>query len=123
MVSSHAPAFALSVAAGRVVETESAHTFADGMACRVPMQSSLEIICHGAARIVQVSDDEVAEAMRTLYGATHNVVEGAGAAAFAALTREASLQRGKRVGVIATGGNVDADVFARVLGGRTPAAA
>jgi threonine dehydratase len=121
VVSAHAPAFALSVAAGRVVETDSARTFADGMACRVPMAESLEIIRRGAARIVEVSDDEVAQAMRDLYGATHNVVEGAGAAALAALNKEARVQRGKRVAVIASGGNVDADTFAEVLAGRTPA--
>jgi threonine dehydratase len=120
VVSSHAPAFALSVAQGKVVETNSAHTFADGMACRVPMPQSLEIIRRGAARIVQVSDDEVAQAMRDLYRATHNVVEGAGAAALAALNQESGAQRGKRVAVIVTGGNVDTAMFADVLAGRTP---
>ena len=123
VVSSHAPAFALSVAQGQVVETESARTFADGLACRVPMEQSLAIIRRGAARIVQVSDDEVAGAMRDLYAATHNVVEGAGAAAMAALNQECGPQRGRRVAVIATGGNVDAEVFAEVLAGRTPAVA
>jgi threonine dehydratase len=120
VVSAHAPAFALSVAAGRVVETESARTFADGMACRVPQPDALAVIATGAARIVQVTDDEVAEAMRLLYRATHNVAEGAGAAALAALRREAQLRRGKRVAVVLSGGNVDAPVLARVLQGATP---
>jgi threonine dehydratase len=120
VVSAHAPAFALSMAEGRVVETDSARTFADGVACRVPMAESLEIIRRGAARIVQVSDDEVAQAMRTLYQATHNLAEGAGAAAFAALTQEAGRQQGRRVAVILTGGNVDAEMFSEVLAGRTP---
>jgi threonine dehydratase len=123
VVSTEAPAYALSVAEGRVVETDSARTFADGMACRVPMPESFEVIRRGAARIVQVSDDEVAQAMRDLYCATHNVVEGAGAAALAALNQEASAQRGRRVAVIVSGGNVDAEVFAEVLSGRTPAVA
>ena len=121
VVSAHAPAFARSVAEGRLVETETARTFADGLACRVPMEESLSMIRRGAARVVEVDDHEVAQAMRDLYAATHNVVEGAGAAAFAALNREAARQRGHRVAAIVTGGNVDTDVFAEVLSGRTPA--
>lgn len=122
VVSAHADAFARSLAAGRVVETEAAVTFADGMACRVPMPEAFAIVRAGAARIVAVTDDEVAEAMRELYRATHNVAEGAGAAALAALRREASQQRGRRVAVILTGGNVDAEMFAQVLAGSTPLA-
>ncbi|MDA1074642.1 MAG: threonine dehydratase, partial [Proteobacteria bacterium] len=60
VVSTHAPAMALSVAAGRIVETNSANTFADGVACRVPMPAAFDVIRQGAARIVQVSEDEVA---------------------------------------------------------------
>ncbi len=120
VVSEAAPAYARSVAEGRVVETQTARTFADGMACRMPNAGAVSFIRRGAARIVEVSDDEIAEAMRELYRATHNVAEGAGAAALAALHREAELQRGRRVGVILTGGNVDSDVFATVLSGRTP---
>jgi threonine dehydratase len=120
VVSSHAPAFARSLAQGAVVETASARTFADGMACRVPLPDAFEIVRRGVARIVQVSDDEVAEAMRTLYRATHNVAEGAGAAAWAALHQERARQSGKRIAVILTGGNVDSDVLATVLSGETP---
>lgn len=123
VVSSHADAFARSFAAGRVVETESARTFADGMACRVPMPDAVDAVRAGAARIVAVDDDEIAAAMRTLYEATHNVAEGAGAAALAALAREADVQRGRRVAVVLTGGNVDAGVLAEVLSGSTPAVA
>jgi threonine dehydratase len=122
VVSSHADAFARSFSAGRVVETEAARTFADGMACRVPMADALAVVRAGAARIVAVSDDEVADAMRTMYGTTHNVAEGAGAAALAALQRETDRQRGRRVAVVLTGGNVDAPVFAEVLNGATPTA-
>jgi threonine dehydratase len=120
VVSSHAPAFAQSLARGAVVETASARTFADGMACRVPTPEAFEIVRRGVARIVQVTDDEVAEAMRSLYRATHNVAEGAGAAALAALHQERERQRGKRVAVVLTGGNVDSDVLATVLAGATP---
>ncbi len=120
VVSTHAPAYARSVARGAVVETGSARTFADGMACRMPMAEPLDIIRRGAARLVEVTDDEVADAMRLLYRTTHNVAEGAGAAALAALTQEAGQQRGRRVAVILTGGNVDTAVLATVLSGRTP---
>ncbi len=122
VVSAHAPAFARSFEAGRVVQTKSADTFADGIACRVPTAASLEIIRRGAARVLQVTDDEVAQAMRDLYQATHNIAEGAGAAALAALGQDSARQQGHRVAVILTGGNVDSEVFAEVLQGRTPAA-
>ena len=117
VVAAEAPAMAKSFKAGQVVETESANTFADGMACRVPMPEPLAIIHAGAARIVEVSEAEIAAAMRILYTDTHNVAEGAGAAAFAALLQERTQQAGKKVGVILSGGNVDAEVFRAVLAG------
>lgn len=121
VVSTEAPAMALSVAAGKVVETNTAETFADGMACRVAMPEPLAIIRAGAARIVQVTEDEIAEAMRTLFCDTHNVAEGAGAAAFAGLMQERDRHGGKRVAAVLTGGNVDTEVFRTVLAGVTPA--
>jgi len=120
VVSTNAPAYALSYEAGHVVTTNSARTFADGVACRVPSPDALEIICGGAARIVQVSDDEVAEAMRVYHSDTHNMAEGAGAAPLAALMQERERMQGKRVGVILCGGNVDSAVYAAVLAGKTP---
>ncbi|MCZ6619012.1 MAG: threonine dehydratase [Gammaproteobacteria bacterium] len=120
VVSTHAAAYALSFEHGRVVETETANTFADGMACRVPSPDALEVICRGAARIVSVSDDEVAEAMRAIYADTHNIAEGAGAAAFAALLKERERLPGCKVGAVLTGGNIDTRLFARVLQGETP---
>ncbi|MFT7596543.1 MAG: threonine dehydratase [Paracoccaceae bacterium] len=109
-----------SVQAGRLVETETANTFADGMAVRVPVAEALAIYGPGADRIVAVTDDEVAEAMRLIFRATHNVAEGAAAAAMAALMQERDAMQGKKVGVILSGGNVDSDVFAQVLAGKTP---
>ncbi len=120
VVSTQAPAMALSLKAGHVVETESARTFADGMAVRMPREDALAVISAGAARIVQVSDDEVAEAMRIIFRATHNVAEGAGAAAFAAVLQERDANKGRKVAAILSGGNVDAEVFAQVLQGKTP---
>lgn len=120
VVSANAPAYALSYDAGHVVTTNSARTFVDGVACRVPDATALEVIRGGAARIVQVTDDEVAEAMRIYHTDTHNMAESAGAAPLAALMQEREMMRGKRVGVILCGGNVDSGVYAQVLSGETP---
>lgn len=110
-----------SVRAGQLVETETATTFADGMAVRVPVRAAFDIYAEGAARIVAVSDDDVAEAIRLYYRCTHNLAEGAGAAGLAALMAEREIMKGRRVGLILSGGNIDASVFATVLAGGTPA--
>ena len=120
VVADTAPAYALSFAAGEVVETNTCATFADGVACRAPWAEPLEIIRKGAARVVRVTDDEIAEAMRVYYTDTHNVAEGAGAAPLAAALQEREVNAGARVGVILCGGNVDTAVFAKVLAGETP---
>jgi threonine dehydratase len=125
VVSTLAPAYALSFEAGRVVQTNEARTFADGVAVRVPVQAALDVIRNGVERIVQVTDDEVAEAIRILYEDTHNVAEGAGAAALAALRQDlegGGPERfgGRPVAVIQTGGNIDTALLSEVLEGRTP---
>jgi threonine dehydratase len=120
VVSDRAPAYALSMAEGKVVETATARTFADGVACRVPMPQPLEMVRQGAARILEVAEEAVAQAMRDLYRFTHNVAEGAGAVALAGLAQELVRQRNRRVAVILTGGNVDSDTLADVLAGNTP---
>jgi len=120
VVSAHADAYAQSFEAGRVITTETAPTFVDGVACRAPWEQPLEILRVGAERIVKVTDDEVAEAMRVYHTDTHNMAESAGAVPLAALLQERERMRGKRVGVILCGGNVDMDVYAEVLAGRTP---
>ena len=117
--SAGAPSYALSFAAGHVVTTPKAETQADGLATRVPDASALEIIRRGAARIVTVTDDEVAEAIRAYWQDTHNLAEGAGAAPFAALMQERDAMRGRRAGVVLCGGNIDLGLFRDwVLGGR-----
>jgi len=123
VVAAAAPAVALSMEAGHPVPTGSAATFADGMACREPHPDALAIIARGAARIVRVEEAEIAEAIRLLWAATHNVAEGAGAASLAALIKERDRIRGKRVGLVLSGGNIDRDMLRTVLGGRTPAVA
>ena len=87
------------------------------MACRIPELSALELIWEGVERIVQVSDTEIVESMRIMYECTHNVCEGAGAAAIAAALQESSKNKGLKVTVIASGGNVDRDVFVKILNG------
>jgi len=109
--SSEAPSYALSFAAGRVVTTETSNTRADGMATRIPDPDALSLIRNGASRIVQVSDDEVAAAIRAYWTDTHNLAEGAGAAPLAAALQEKSRLRGRRVGLVLSGGNIDFDLF------------
>ncbi len=120
VVAKNAPAVALSFAAKELITTKTAHTFADGMACRDPQAQAMAIINAGAERLVSVSDEEIAGAMCRLYSDTHNAAEGAGAAAYAALTQEKDRMGGQNVAVILSGGNIDRDVFAQVLDGKTP---
>jgi len=115
VVAAEAAAYAMSFARGVPVATNSADTLADGMAVRVPDPAALAMIRAGADRIVTVSEDEIRAAMRHLFTDTHNVAEGAGAAALAALLQEGATKAGAKAAVILSGGNVDRDVFASVL--------
>lgn len=115
VVAENAPAYALSFAAGKPVSTNSAETIADGVAVRVPAPEAVAWINRRAARIVRVSEDGIKAAMRAYFVDTHNVAEGAGAIALGALLAERERMRGKKVALVLSGGNVDRDVFARVL--------
>jgi threonine dehydratase len=115
VVSASAPTYALSFAAGKPVEHPSTTRIADGVAISQPHEEALAILRRELARVVEVTDDEIEEAMRLFFTDTHNVAEGAGAAALAALLRERQLMAGKQVAVVLSGGNVDADAFRRVL--------
>jgi threonine dehydratase len=117
VVSTEAPAYALSFASGKVVATNSADTFADGMAVRGPDAEALEVILKGADRIVQVGDTEITAAMRAYYEDTHQLAEGAGAAALAALLQERERLAGQRVAVVLSGGNIDRNLYLRLLAG------
>ncbi len=118
VVSAHASAYAKSFKAQHAIESPVTTVISDGMACRVPEPAALELILRGAERIVQVTDDDVSRAMRTMFECTHNVCEGAGAAALAAATLDRSRNSGLKVAVVASGGNIDRDVFADVLRGK-----
>ena len=118
VVSAHALAYRLSFEAGRAIEAPVSTQIADGMACRVPEPEALAIIRAEVDEIVSVDDDEVTAAMRALFADTHNVAEGAGAAALAALLQQRERWAGKRVGLALSGGNVDSELFAKVLAAR-----
>ncbi len=100
-----------------MVEAPVSTRLADGMAVRVADADALDVLMQHLDHIVQVSDAEVAQAMRDLFTDTHNVAEGAGAASFAAAMQERDTLKGQVVGTTLCGGNVDARVFAQVLGG------
>lgn len=115
VVAASAPAYARSLALGRAVSHETSTRIADGMACRTPVPAALEQIRAGIERVVEVTDDQIEEAMRVIYADTQNVAEGAGASAVAALLGDGDRVAGHTVGVVLSGANVDRTVFARVL--------
>jgi threonine dehydratase len=120
VVAANAPAYALSFAAGAPVSTNSAESIADGLAVRVPDPAALAIIRRGAARIVTVAEAEIRRAVRILYTDTHNLAEGAGAAALAAALQQRAQLSGQRVAVVQSGGNIDAALFKEVLAEAEP---
>jgi threonine dehydratase len=117
VVSEAAPAYALSFVERRAVSTKSAMTAADGLAVRVPHAEAVEIINRFAERVVTVSDGEIEEAMRIYFTDTRNVAEGAGAATLAALLKDRHQMRGRRVGLVLSGANVDRSTYAAILAG------
>lgn len=117
VVSNRATTYADSIRAGRVVEAPVSTQIADGLAVRVADTGALEVLMEHLDHVVQVSDEEIAVAMKAIFEDTHNVAEGAGAAAFAAAMQERGQLKGQVVGAALTGGNVDAAVFSRVLAG------
>jgi threonine dehydratase len=117
VVSSGAPAYALSFQAGKPVSTPTVKTMADGMSCRVPNPVAVDIINRNVDHIVTIPDSEIRAAMRIYFSATHNVAEGAAAAPLAALLQEQKMVRNKRVALIHSGSNIDSDIFASVLAG------
>jgi threonine dehydratase len=117
VVSELAPAYALSFEQGKCVEAQVSTKLADGMACRRADQEPLGLMLENLDHIVRVSEAEIADAMRFMFTDTHTVTEGAGAAPLAAALKEAEKLSGKRVALVASGANVDHEVFARILQG------
>ena len=117
VVSAQAPCHALSFREKRVIEAPVTTRLADGLACRIPDAEALDLMLRHVDEVIEVSDDEIAAAMRLLFAATHNVAEGAGAASLAAALKSRERLRGRKVGLTLCGANVDSDVFSRVLAG------
>jgi len=120
VVAADSPSYALSFKTRSVVEAPAQTVIADGLACRTPNARALEAIWQNVVRIVEVTEAEIADGMRALYHDTHNVAEGAGAAALAGALKEKSQIKGKRIGIVLTGGNVDTQMYAQVLAGELP---
>jgi threonine dehydratase len=117
VVAASAPAYARSLALGRLVSHDTTTRIADGMACRTPVPDALDQIRAGVERVVEVTDDQIEAAMRAIYDDTHNVAEGAAASTVAALLSERDRIQGRPVGVVLTGANVDRSQFSTVLAG------
>jgi len=117
VVSAHASAYADSFRARQLVESPATTRVADGLACRVPVPQALDVLWRHLARVVSVTDEEVEDAMRFMFSATHNAAEGAGAATLAAALRERDRLRGRAVALVLSGSNVDRSGFARILAG------
>jgi threonine dehydratase len=111
VVAEGAPTFSQSFEAGKIIPTKSVNTIADGVATRAPLEEAFDIILAGASRIVTVSDELIKAAMLQYYQSTHNLAEGAGAAPLAALNKERAKMKGKKVGLILTGGMIDLNRF------------
>ncbi|HJZ99071.1 MAG TPA: threonine dehydratase [Candidatus Solibacter sp.] len=117
VVSAHARSYAESFEQHMPVESPVTTQLADGMACRAAHPDALEVMWRHVSRVVSVTDDEIAAAIRAIYDDTHNLAEGSGAAAVAAMVNEKEKLKGRRVAVVISGGNVDREVYAEVLGG------
>lgn len=117
VVSAESPSYALSFSQRAIVEAPSCTAIADGLACRTPNPHAMEAIWDNVARIIEVTEAEIANAVRIYYQDTHNLAEGAGAAALAGALREKESLHGKRIGIVLTGGNVDSAMYQQVLAG------
>jgi threonine dehydratase len=117
VVSEHAPAYALSFQQRQFVEQPSTTRVAEGVACKTPNKDALEHIIRHAHDVVTVNDDEAVSAMREIIQATHNIAEGAGALAYAALKKHSAAWLGKRVACVLTGGNASMSLLAKALAG------
>lgn len=110
-----APAIHDSWHAGTRLTTPSARTFAEGVATRTTYDLTFPALRAGLAGFVTVTDQEIADSVRTILSATHNLVEGAGAVGFAAALKLRDQLAGKRVGIVFCGANMDTDVLRRIL--------
>jgi threonine dehydratase len=117
VVAAESPSYALSFRQRMIVEAPARTIISDGQSCRTPNPQAMGIIWENVARIVEVTDAEIAQAMRAYLQDTHNLAEGAGASSLAAALKEKDNLAGKRIGIILTGGNVDRETYVKVLAG------
>ncbi|OYW78217.1 MAG: hypothetical protein B7Z37_00730 [Verrucomicrobia bacterium 12-59-8] len=115
VVSAHAPAYALSFQQRQLIEQTSTTRVAEGVACKTPNPDALEHVIRYAHDIVSVTDDESIAAMREIMQSTHNIAEGAGALAYAALKKQCDAWQGKRVACVLTGGNASMSILRDAL--------
>jgi threonine dehydratase len=111
-----ADAFARSWRTKSRVEGTSADTFAEGMATRVTFDLPFQILQRELNDVVTLTEDELAEGVRTAMATTHNLAEGAGAASIAAAIKLRDRLKGQRVVAVMSGGNLDAGKLRWILG-------
>lgn len=112
---SGAPSMAASLKKGEIVELPTVDTIADGIAIKKPSNLTLDITSELVDDIIVVDDDEIAHAIFMLLERCKQVVEPAGAVGLAALLGEKIYVKGKNVGVIISGGNIDMSLLARII--------
>lgn len=121
-----ADAFARAWRSGAPVRADTMETFAEGIATRVTFDLPFGILSshrdgrRGLDDIVLLDEDELAAGVRLALGATHNLAEGAGAAALAALSRVAPRFAGQAVVCVMSGGNIDGATLSTITAGGTP---
>ncbi|SMF57728.1 threonine dehydratase [Pseudobacteriovorax antillogorgiicola] len=115
VVSAGAPAWKISFDQGKISPIFDVNTIADGIATSVPPDEAFEVVKNGAQRIISVSDNEVAKAVGYYYIDTHNLAETASSAALAGLMKESGVNRGKKIGIIMTGSNIDQSLLLKCL--------
>jgi threonine dehydratase len=104
--------------AGRPITTDSADTFADGLATRSSYAMTFPALRAGLSDFVVASEAEIADAVRLMLRTTHNLAEGAGAAGLAGLIRLRDRLAGRKVSIVLSGGNIDAATLRRVVDGQ-----
>ena len=99
----------------RTPKSGTTSTFAEGLATRESFDLPQRILAGGLTEFVLVSDDDIRAAMVLMIETTQNLVEAAGAAALAAVMRHRERFAGRRVGVVASGGNVTLEQLRALL--------
>ena len=111
-----APALKTSFEKKEAVDTASVRTIADGIAVRDTSEVTLKHILEGVDEVVDVDDEEIANAILFLLERQKLVVEGAGAVGVAALLHDKVRGiKGKKVGVVLSGGNIDVTMLSVII--------